>query len=189
MRKFLIIIAHPSQKSFNYSLFQEIVWFCRSNRFDVKTIDLYAEDFDPVIRDKEPDINRRMVENYQSMIKESEYIIFLSPVWWSRCTTMLEGFFDKVFLQGFAFESGSETSLKPLLSNKKVFCFLSMASSHPMTRFIQKIITLARLKFGVLNSCFGKSSIHFCNVSAKQSKNNISLEKDIVIMKLRKKID
>lgn len=187
MKKFLIIIAHPSQKSFSYSLFQEITWFCRANQFPYQTIDLYREDFDPIIRDNEPLINKKMIDNYQSMIVESDIIIFLSPIWWARCATMLEGFFDKVFLQGFAFDSGSSISLKPLLHNKKVLCFLPLGSSHWLKRLVQKVISYARLKFGVLNACFGGNSyIHFCDTSKKLN-NDITFEKDKVISIIRKK--
>lgn len=186
MRRFLIIIAHPSQRSFTYSLYEEIAWFCRANRFSFQTIDLYREDFDPVIRENEPAINRKMIDNYQSMIIESDIIIFLSPIWWARCTTMLEGFFDKVFLQGFAFESGSSISLKPLLSDKTVLCFLPLGSSHWFKRIIQKIIAYSRLKFGVLNSCFGKNNfIYFCNTSKKN--NDSVIEKDKVISIIRRR--
>lgn len=187
MSNVLVIIGHPSQKSFNYKLYEEVIWFCRRNRLNCKSIDLYREDFDPIVRENESEINKRMVLNYQDLINWSDTIVFISPVWWSRCTTMLEGFFDKILLQGVAFESGNSISLKPLLSHKKVLFLLSLGSNSRFRRIFHSILTYTRLKFSILNPCFGKKSrVIFLDVNSKKNNNEILEQIDKSLLLLRK---
>ncbi len=185
MRNILIIVSHPSQDSFNYNLFKEVRWFCNRNKFQCDTIDLYREDFDPILREKESNINVRMIQNYQNMIKASDLIIFITPIWWSRCSSMLEGFFDKVLTEDFAFDSKSSIFLKPLLNTKKVIVFSSLSNNFILRSFFHKILFLLRLKFSVINPCFGSNN-HIYTINF--SKDNIATKIDHAILKIRKVI-
>jgi putative NADPH-quinone reductase len=40
----------------------------------------------------------------QEQIKWAEHIVIIHPVWWGSMPAKLKGFFDRVFLPGFAFE-------------------------------------------------------------------------------------
>ena len=60
---------------------------------DYKVIDLYEDKFSPSRWYK----NQNDVKKYQDLVKNSNRIYFISPVWWFRCTPLLEGFFDQVF--------------------------------------------------------------------------------------------
>jgi len=155
----LTILGHPRQRGFNWTLHQEVGRFCRANKFPHRTIDLYREDFDPVVRESEPDINRRMVENYQEMIAWAEVVVIISPVWWYRCSTMMEGFFDKVMTNGFAFsvahDSRGREHISPLLTGKTAIAFLSFGTDTPFNRIVLANVARARLLGGVLSQCFG----------------------------------
>lgn len=177
----LIIVAHPLQNSFDYSIFEEVEWFCRGNDFSYNKIDLYREDFDPLVRDektlfiREILIDKRMVENYQQMIEAASLVIIISPLNAFRCATMLEGFFDKVVLT-------------KKYSGKKILCFLSTNTSNKLEKIVERLISFIRLKLGVLDKSFGKNNfIHFCNTSSNL-KNDLTLERDKVIREIRKRI-
>ena len=189
MRNILIIVAHPSQNSFNYSLYKEIIRLCRSNSIQYKTIDLYREDFDPIIRESELEINKKMIENYQSLISHSDIVIFISPVWWARGSTMLEGFFDKVFTNGFAFSIDGNFNLKPLLVKKKVVFFLSLGTKLLIKNWICRIITSLRLKYVLIDTCFkGSVKFYFPTIVDGMSNNHrVSVLGDM-LFKLRRNI-
>lgn len=160
MIRVLTILGHPRQGGFNWKLYQEINWFCKANRFHLKTIDLYREDFDPVVREHEPDINMRMAANYREMIEWSDVVVIVSPVWWHRCSTMVEGFFDKVLTRGFAFSVSHDKRggehLAPLLGGRTVMAFLSFGTSSLLGRAVLANIARLRLLMGVIWPCFGR---------------------------------
>ncbi len=184
MKNVLVIYGGVSQNGFNWELYQEMCRFTNASNLNVQCIDLYREDFDALVRDektlflREITIDKRMVANYQDMIKSSDVIIMISPVWWSRTTTMLEGFFDKVLSHGFAFET--EPKWKPLLSDKKVIMFLTLGNKFKFRQRLYYLITYLRLKFGVLRDCFSmntKISFFSVNKSTTQTDKALFLER------------
>ena len=60
---------------------------------DYKVIDLYEDKFSPSRWYK----NQNDVKKYQDLVKNSNRIYFISPVWWFRCTPLLEGFLIRFF--------------------------------------------------------------------------------------------
>jgi len=158
--KILNIIGHPSKKSFNYAIHKTVYDFCKThNDISVINLDLYDEDFDPIIRDKETEKNQQLVVMYQDLIRESDIIVITSPVWWFRLTTMLEGFFDKVLTPGFAYKFKPITKKYglpvPLLKDKKVITFLTHGAPALPVYVIYVNSVKLRLVMGVYSFCFG----------------------------------
>jgi putative NADPH-quinone reductase len=189
MNRVLTILGHPRQGGFNWSLYQDVNRFCRVNGMPLRTIDLYREDFDPVVREDEPEINRRMVENYRTMIEWADVIILISPVWWYRCSTMLEGFFDKVMTSGFAFsvthDKRGRERLTPLLADKTVIAFLSFGTDTPLNRLILANVARSRLVGGVLAQCFGWrgcSAIGFFGMNSPNA-HAIAVERALTVLR------
>ena len=52
-----------------------------SNQNEVKKIDLYKENFNPVYDLKDDDKN---IKNYQNLVTESDVLVFVYPTWWFR---------------------------------------------------------------------------------------------------------
>ena len=158
--KILNIVGHPSKKSFNYAIHQTVNEFCNTlNGTSVINLDLYEEGFDPVTREEETEKNRKLVIEYQDLIKEADVIVITSPVWWFRLTTMIEGFFDKVLTPGFAYKFRPITKKYgipiPLLKDKKVITFLTHgAPAFPVYTIYVNSVKL-RLVMGVYSFCFG----------------------------------
>lgn len=180
MKNVLIIYGGLSQTGFNWELYQEMCRFTNASNLSVQCIDLYREDFDALVRDEKTlfirqiYIDKKMVDNYQDMIRTSDVIIMISPVWWSRTTTMLEGFFDKVFSHGFAFET--EPKWKPLLSDKKVIMFLTLGNKSKFRQRLYCLITYLRLKLGVLRDCFSMNTkISFFSVTKSTTQTDKAL--------------
>lgn len=69
--------------------------------------------FDPILRDGynhsqtlEPDLLEA-----QRQIHWAEHLVFVYPVWWGGIPALLKGFFDRVFLPGFAFKYRNRSQL------------------------------------------------------------------------------
>jgi putative NADPH-quinone reductase len=92
---------------------------------EADVVDLYAEDFDPVMSADE----RRLYNEPESpmpaeiaghveRLKRAEGLLFVYPTWWYGQPAMLKGYLDRVFRPGTAFTMPTaEQGLKPALGN------------------------------------------------------------------------
>lgn len=155
----LNIIGHPNKKSFNFAIHNKVKDFCKKNKLEYKYIDLYLDKFDPVLHEKESSYSVNLIKEYQERIKWADVIIITSPVWWFRLTTVLEGFFDKVFSPGFAYNFKPITTKygypQPLLKDKKVITFLTHGAPALPVKTIYANSVKLRLMLGVYSFCFG----------------------------------
>ena len=152
----LIVIGHPDKKSFCYNgIMKTIIETLRKNNQTYELIDLYADKFSPSRYYR----NEKIVKKYQDLVAKSKKIYIISPVWWFRCTPLIEGFFDQVFAQGFAYVFVPITKIyaypKPLLGDKKVRTYLThCAPSIPVLTLYLNSVKL-RLVMGVYSFVFG----------------------------------
>ena len=125
----LIIYAHPYCKSFNHAILKQVESSIPSIH-KVKTIDLYKENFDPVLKFDEENKRRDLSKNpetskYRDMIKEADKLIFIFPIWWSGMPAVLKGFIDRVFVSGFAY-SYKKIGLEGHLKGKSAWIITTM---------------------------------------------------------------
>ena len=104
-------------------------------------------------------LNLIKFKEYNELIKCSDRIYIVSPVWWFRTTPALESFFDQIFTPGFAYNFVPLTKLygypKPLLSDKKVRTYLTHgAPALPVVSLYLNSVKL-RLVMGVYSFVFG----------------------------------
>jgi NAD(P)H dehydrogenase (quinone) len=77
---------------------------------EVVDVDLYAENFDPVMSRQErldyqnTERNIRPVRKYDEQLATAEAIVLVYPAWWYGMPAMLKGYFDRVWLPGVAFD-------------------------------------------------------------------------------------
>jgi putative NADPH-quinone reductase len=149
----LIIVGHPNKESFCYNgIANTIKETLEQNKESVYFVDLYAEN-------KGFEFHKDKVREYKSLIEWADRIYFISPVWWFRCTPMLESFFDQIFTPGFAYKFIPITKKygypKPLLKNKKVRTYLTHgAPALPVLTLYLNSVKL-RLVMGVYSFVFG----------------------------------
>ena len=149
----LIIIAHPDKQSFCHNgIFKTICSTLTQHNENVDVIDLYEDKFN-VFGDEEK------TNLYKEMITKSNRIYMISPVWWFRCTPLLESFFDQVLSPGFAYMFIPVTKSlgipKPFLKDKKVRTYLTHgAPALPVLTLYVNSVKL-RLVMGVYSFVFG----------------------------------
>ncbi len=149
----LIIVGHPNKESFCYNgIVNTIADTLEKSKEDFYIIDLYSEN-------KGFEFGKDKVKEYKGLIEWADRIYFISPVWWFRCTPMLESFFDQIFTPGFAYKFIPITKKygypKPLLKNKKVRTYLTHgAPALPVLTLYLNSVKL-RLVMGVYSFVFG----------------------------------
>lgn len=118
-----IILAHPWHGSFNKVLFDTITKKIDNDNKAYQVIDLNKDNFNPVLTESDLALYSKgqskdpLVTKYQDMLKASDEVVILFPIWWMNVPAILKGFFDKVFLFGFAYNY--EGGWNPLLKVKK----------------------------------------------------------------------
>lgn len=155
----LIIYAHPDSGSFNHAILKTVETALTQRHQSYQVIDLYAENFNPVMNAAEAKGQlSEETKKYQQLIKKSESIIFIFPVWWFRAPAILEGFCDKVFTPGFAYRFkkiiGTYGLPVPLLRDKKVRAFITHGAPALPVKTIYFNAVKYRFLLGFLSFCF-----------------------------------
>ncbi|MFW5415763.1 NAD(P)H-dependent oxidoreductase [Nocardiopsis sp. CNT-189] len=119
----LWVFAHPEPRSLNGSLRDAGVAALREHGHEVRESDLYAMGWDPVVRaaDYGHDPAERLdvgaaseralregllspdVVAEQEKLAWSDTVVVQFPLWWYGLPAILKGWFDRVFVKGFAF--------------------------------------------------------------------------------------
>lgn len=124
VHRILWISAHPEQASLNGSLRRDGIAALEAQGHEVIQSDLYEMDWDPVVRRDNLDrrgISGRMnvtrhgreaqldkalpgdVASEQAKLRWADAIVVQFPLWWYGMPAILKGWFDRVFISGFAF--------------------------------------------------------------------------------------
>jgi putative NADPH-quinone reductase len=125
--RFLIIECHPYEGSFIAGAAAMIRKVLTDRGYPVENINLVNDFFNPVMSVEELKLwqdgksKDKLVEKYQAMITNADTLVIPFPVWWGNMPAILKGFWDKVFLPGWAFPD--------LLTGKKAVVITTMTSS------------------------------------------------------------
>ena len=120
----LIVYVHPDPNSFNHAVLEQFTKGLRHGGHDFETDDLYALQFDPVMKAQElaqfrgaqmpPDI---LAE--QEKINSADALAFIYPVFWWGFPAMLKGWFERVMSFGFAYTYTPGKGPEGLLQKEK----------------------------------------------------------------------
>ncbi|MGI6203747.1 MAG: NAD(P)H-dependent oxidoreductase [Anaerovoracaceae bacterium] len=110
-----IVYTHPYNGSYNRAILDNASDALNEAGKDLFVIDLYRDGFEPAMTKRELEYFSHgepidsMVSQYQVILKNTDEIIFIFPIWWHNAPAMLRGFLDKVMLKGAAYnEEGNE---------------------------------------------------------------------------------
>ena len=116
-----IIYAHPYEQSFNHAIVQRVRELLESKGEAYKLIDLYADGFNPAYTKEELALFNQgkaldpLVLHYQEILKKTDRLIFIFPIWWADMPAIVKGFEDKVFLKTLAYNP-TPTGIKGCLT-------------------------------------------------------------------------
>ncbi len=135
----IIIYAHPENKtSHNAMVLREVISNFKNLNKEFQVIDLYEDKFNPILSNDEYNLKANpdpLVLKYQKMIKDSDEVVFIFPVWWNSAPAMLKGFFDRVITPGFAY------NFKPFPTGLPMYFMDSIGKYFLEYNFIYNIVT------------------------------------------------
>jgi len=132
--KFLIVYGHPNPKSFNQAILETLSASLQEAGHDIEIRDLYKMSFDPVLKGPELEgfqkgVFPEDVLREQQHVAWTDILVFISPIWWGGMTSILRGYFDRVFAMGFAYRFGTG-GLEGLLTSKKALVINTIGASR-----------------------------------------------------------
>lgn len=132
-KRILLILGTPKAGSLCQALGDAYAQGARSEGHVVRQLKLGELEFDPVLRDGydqsqnlEPDLLEA-----QRQIHWAEHLVFVYPVWWGGFPALLKGFFDRVFLPGFAFRYRERSQAWDKLLNGRTADLLVTLDTQP----------------------------------------------------------
>lgn len=106
----LVVHCHPNPESFNAALYRSACAALQAAGHELRSIDLYAEGFDPVLTRQEhaaylhePGLIAARVQKHVDALLWAEHLVFVYPTWFQGPPAMLKGWFERVWLPGVAF--------------------------------------------------------------------------------------
>ena len=127
-----VIFSHPWDGSFNKAILDQVVKKLDETKEKYTVIDLNKDGFNPVMSEEELSLYSQgksidpLVLKYQEILKNTDELILIFPIWWMSMPAILKGFFDKVMVKGFAYKN-AKNGIKGLLTNIKTAKMITTA--------------------------------------------------------------
>lgn len=119
----LVVYCHPVPESFCAAVRDAALDAIAAKGCEARLIDLYAENFDPVMRDGERrEYNERApadpaLAQHIAHLRWAEAIVFVYPTWWYGLPAMLKGWLDRVWAKDVAFALDPGGRITPLMGH------------------------------------------------------------------------
>jgi NAD(P)H dehydrogenase (quinone) len=153
----LIIYAHPNKKSFNHAILENVMKGLKDANRQFDVIDLYTEKFDPILVIDEEHKRRDLINDpytaeYRNKIDEADKLILIYPIWWFGVPAILKGFFDRVFVSGFAFKYDGKLP-QGLLKNKSAWVIYTLDSPSFYIDWLRRNAEWTVVRDSILKFC------------------------------------
>lgn len=110
--KVLVVYAHPRPDSFTAAVLGRAEAALRSGGHEVVVVDLWAEGFDPVLTEAEWAAHTHRagapapapLTPHVERLRWAEALVLVYPTWWGGPPAILKGWFDRVLVEGVAYE-------------------------------------------------------------------------------------
>jgi 1,4-dihydroxy-2-naphthoate polyprenyltransferase len=149
----LLILSHPRTGSFNHAVAEAVTRGLRREGAEVSVHDLYAEGFDPVLRELLANAASVETISLQAELLWAQTLIIVTPMWWASFPAMLKGYLDRVLTEDYAFaynEAGIPTGR---LHGRNALVLVTTDTPRPILYATGRIRGLQGLLRGALEFC------------------------------------
>ncbi len=167
--KCLIVTSHPLSNSLCKLLTNQIISKLKVLGHEVITEDLYAQDFQAALTQKEREsyyskqYDLSNVSAYVNRLQQSDALVLVFPTWWFGFPAILKGWFDRVWVPGIAYDHANDLGpIKPRLDKlKKVLVVTTLGSPWWVDRLLMRQPVKRIVKTALLGTCTAKSRLTF----------------------------
>jgi putative NADPH-quinone reductase len=157
-KRILLILGHPSSNSFCAALAERYAQSALGAGHEVRQLFLGKMDFDPILREGYRQVQplEADLRNAQADILWAEHLTLVYPIWWGGIPALLKGFFDRVFLPGFAFKYREGKAFPDkLLQGRSAHLLVTMDTPPWYYRWIYRMPGLHQVR---------KTTLEFCGI-------------------------
>ncbi|UZJ61827.1 NAD(P)H-dependent oxidoreductase [Pseudomonas sp. KU26590] len=155
-KRILLIIGTPKSISLGHALAEAYAQGARSKGHVVRVLKLGEMDFDPVLRggyESAQTLEHDLLEA-QREVHWAQHLVFVYPVWWGGLPSLLGGFFDRVFMPGFAFKvHGRHHPSNELLKGRTAELLVTMDTPSRYFRWVFKAPAHRQMVRTILEFC------------------------------------
>jgi NAD(P)H dehydrogenase (quinone) len=155
-KRILLIIGTPKSSSLGHGLAEAYAQGARSKGHVVRVLKLNDMDFDPVLRggyESAQTLEHDLLEA-QREVHWAQHLVFVYPVWWGGLPSLLGGFFDRVFMPGFAFKAhGRHHPSNELLKDRTAELLVTMDTPSRYFRWVFKAPAHRQMVRTILEFC------------------------------------
>ena len=139
----LVVFCHPVRDSFVGACLDRTVAALEASGHAVRVIDLYADDFQPVLSLHERVAYKESIDikpeilGYVNDLRWATGLVFVYPTWFGAQPAMLKGWFDRVWVDGVAYRLPTRPGLLiPALRNIRS---LTVVTTHGSGKFMNAV--------------------------------------------------
>lgn len=155
-KRVLVILGHPAEASLCGAIAEAYQSGAQAAGQDVRLLRLGQLNFDPILRNGyntiqplEPDLVAA-----QESIAWAEHLVFVYPIWWGSIPAILKGFFDRIFLPGFAFKFKKDALMVDgLLKQRTAHLIATMDTPPWYYRLVYRMPGHNQMKRTILEFC------------------------------------
>lgn len=162
-KRILVILGHPSHDSFCGALTERYVQAAKDAGHQVRELRLGTLDFDPILREGYRQVQPLEADLLQAQadITWAEHLTFVYPIWWGAIPALLKGFFDRVFLPGFAFKYRPGKAFpEQLLRGRSADLLVTMDTPAWYYRWVYRMPGLHQMR---------KTTLAFCGIQPRKT--------------------
>ncbi|PWK31846.1 NAD(P)H-dependent oxidoreductase [Pseudomonas sp. B21-040] len=162
-KRILVILGHPSSNSFCAALAERYAQSALRAGHEVRQLFLGTMDFDPVLRDGYQQVQplEADLRQAQADILWAQHLTLVYPIWWGGIPALLKGFFDRVFLPGFAFKYREGKAFPDkLLRGRSAHLLVTMDTPPWYYRWVYRMPGLHQIR---------KTTLAFCGIEPRRT--------------------
>jgi NAD(P)H dehydrogenase (quinone) len=133
-RKHAVILCHPDPRSFNAAMAQTYCDAVCARHFRCEVRDLYALNFDPVLKAEEqpsarPFIASSDVATELAVLQDADVIVLVYPIWFGTPPAMMKGYVERVLGAGFGHRLMGEPNGQSVVAGKHLVSMTTSGNS------------------------------------------------------------
>ncbi|WP_423605417.1 NAD(P)H-dependent oxidoreductase [Sphingomonas sp. MS122] len=161
----MIVLGHPTPRSFNHQVAETYQRVARECWQEAEVRDLYALNFDPLLRPGEspsPDIEAEL-----AMLQACDVLVFVYPIWFGTPPAIIKGYVERVLGANFRPQYLKTEAAAALFHGKRFLTLSSSATSLPWLNERGQWLSLRHAFDAYLANLFGfreAEHVHFESV-------------------------
>ncbi len=144
-----VVYANPSSASFAHAILDAYTSEVAAHGQEVVVRDLYAMEFDPVLKLEErpaptrwapaPDVAAEL-----DVLHQSEALVLIYPIWFGTPPAILKGYVERVMGAGYDFRDLQEQTGQPALRGKHLLSFSTSGTSLAWLDEQEQVLSLRK---------------------------------------------